>query len=81
MGPDEVGSHPASESPFGVHDTMGNVWEWVTPAAGGSGSVARGGAFFFDKLTGSVMNHNIIDPQFRDGTLGLRVCASPRFTT
>jgi formylglycine-generating enzyme required for sulfatase activity len=27
--PDEVGSHPASESPFGVLDMVGNVAEWV----------------------------------------------------
>jgi hypothetical protein len=63
---------------------MGNVWEWVTAGDGagsGAGPVARGGAFFFDKLTGSPMNHNVLDPGFRDGTLGLRVCATPRFPT
>ena len=80
MGPDVVGSHPASASPFGLHDTMGNVWEWVTPAAGGD-HVARGGAFFFAKLAGSATNRNVVDATFRDGTLGLRVCATPRFRT
>src|SRR5262249_11216177 len=29
MGPDEVGSHPASDSPFGVADMAGNVWDLV----------------------------------------------------
>ena len=84
MGPDVVGSHPASASPFGLHDTMGNVWEWVIAGDGagaGAGPVARGGAFFFDKLTGSPMNRNVLDPGFRDGTLGLRVCVTPRFPT
>src|SRR6202022_2636026 len=26
FGPDEVGTHPASTSPFGVRDLVGNVW-------------------------------------------------------
>ena len=29
FGPDEVGSHTASASPFGVQDMMGNVAEWT----------------------------------------------------
>jgi formylglycine-generating enzyme required for sulfatase activity len=31
-GPDEVGAHPASNSPFGLTDTAGNAWEWVERA-------------------------------------------------
>ena len=27
--PADVGSHPAGESPFGVQDMMGNVWQWT----------------------------------------------------
>jgi eukaryotic-like serine/threonine-protein kinase len=30
-GPDEAGAHPASVSPFGVHDLAGNVFELVRP--------------------------------------------------
>src|SRR5262249_25267947 len=29
FGPDEVGAHPASRSPFGVDDMVGNLWEWT----------------------------------------------------
>ena len=24
------GTHPAGDSPYGVHDMLGNVWEWVS---------------------------------------------------
>jgi hypothetical protein len=40
MGPDEVGSFPADQSPFGVFDLIGNVREWVEQREGRS---ARGG--------------------------------------
>src|SRR5207253_2500866 len=48
FGPDEVGSHPASDSPFGVSDMVGNVWEWVRSL--GPGQVLyRGGSWYQDR--------------------------------
>src|SRR5262249_49439873 len=35
MGPDEVGSHPASRSPFGLDDMCGNALEWTLSEQGG----------------------------------------------
>jgi formylglycine-generating enzyme required for sulfatase activity len=75
MAPDEVGSFPASESPSGLHDAMGNVYEFAATPGAPSEKVVRGGAFFFGSLSGRTMNRNPIGPEFRDGTLGLRICA------
>jgi formylglycine-generating enzyme required for sulfatase activity len=76
MGPDEVASHPASDSPFGLADMSGNAFEWVTtsPIAGQYG--VRGGSYFHDRKTSRIVNRNDSTPALRDATLGLRICAS-----
>ncbi|HLL83347.1 MAG TPA: bifunctional serine/threonine-protein kinase/formylglycine-generating enzyme family protein [Longimicrobium sp.] len=75
FGPDEVGSHPASASPFGVMDLSGNVWEWVR-ASPGDGPVSRGSSFYFSANTCQVTNRELPEPTLRDPTVGLRVCAN-----
>jgi formylglycine-generating enzyme required for sulfatase activity len=76
MGPDAVGSYPQSQSPFGVHDTAGNVFELTVSDFDPGQRVARGGGFFFDKVTSRVVNRQVIDEGWRDSASGLRVCAS-----
>jgi formylglycine-generating enzyme required for sulfatase activity len=73
---DEVGAHPASRSPFGVDDLVGNVWEWTASVLVPGTPVARGGAYYFDEKTGQSSNREIVDPTLRDVSLGLRVCAA-----
>lgn len=75
MGPDEVGSHPASVSPFGVDDMSGNAFEWTTGERG-AGYVARGGSYYNDRKTANLTNRYVLDKSVRDPTLGMRVCAT-----
>lgn len=71
-GPDEVGSHPASDSPFGVSDQLGNVWEWVEDPK----PVVRGGGWYVGQASGLVMNHDYTNEKMRDLSSGIRICAS-----
>jgi formylglycine-generating enzyme required for sulfatase activity len=74
-GPDEVGSHPASVSPFGVHDLVGNVWDITSSALDKDQFVARGGSFYQNLRTNLSTNRDPISLVSRDHTIGLRVCA------
>jgi formylglycine-generating enzyme required for sulfatase activity len=76
-GPDMVGAHPASTSPFGLVDMVGNAYEItrsVTPELGRV--VFRGGAWYYDLHSAHLSNHTAGDPTQRDAMLGVRVCAS-----
>ncbi len=75
-GPDEVGRHPASASPFGVDDLSGNVWEWVASDLTPSHAAARGGSFSYASPTARVANRERPEPTYRDVGLGVRICAS-----
>jgi formylglycine-generating enzyme required for sulfatase activity len=76
FGPDEVGSHPGSRSPFGVDDLAGNVWEWVESSLVPGEAVARGGSAYATRDTCRSVNRELPEPAFRANVLGIRVCAS-----
>ena len=75
-GPDEVGAHPASSSPFGLLDTAGNAGEWVAAAARPGRFFVRSGGYAYEAVTSAVTNQTELDPGAREPSIGLRVCAS-----
>jgi formylglycine-generating enzyme required for sulfatase activity len=77
MGPDEVGLHPASISPYGLFDVAGNAFEW-TRGEHPDSYVVRGGSYHHDRKTAELSNRNESTSVMRDPTTGMRLCATPR---
>jgi len=77
FGPDEVGAHPASRSPFGVDDLAGNVFEMTQSIFRKHEIVARGGAYYFRSFTAAIANREVVEHSFRNSLTGFRVCADP----
>lgn len=85
-GPDVGGSRTISDSPFGVSDLAGNVWEIVQPVlpdghgnqSAGSKFIARGGSFFHDRMATHMANRVPTGEATQLPFFGLRVCADPR---
>jgi formylglycine-generating enzyme required for sulfatase activity len=77
FGPDEVGAHPASVSPFGVQDLAGNAFEIARPMTPDIGDIVlRGGAWYYDESGALIANRQAGNPQLRDVRVGVRLCAS-----
>jgi formylglycine-generating enzyme required for sulfatase activity len=76
-GPDEVGSHPASRSPFGLDDMSGNAFEWTVSSTEESGYILRGGSYQLDRKTAHLTNRAPSSAEIHDITVGFRLCATP----
>ncbi|MDY7231777.1 bifunctional serine/threonine-protein kinase/formylglycine-generating enzyme family protein [Hyalangium rubrum] len=77
FGPDEVGSHPASTSPFGLADMAGNAYELTRSVTSDLGRIVlRGGAWYYNSATARAANREAGDPTQSSVTVGVRVCAS-----
>jgi eukaryotic-like serine/threonine-protein kinase len=76
FGPDEVGSHPASRSPFGLDDMCGNVFECTLSSLAPGEHVLRGGGFYYDTTTARIPNRAVTEPTIHDANLGFRVCVT-----
>ncbi|QRK11264.1 protein kinase [Archangium violaceum] len=76
-GPDMVGSHPISTSPFGLVDMTGNAYELTRPVTPDLGRIVlRGGGWYYDIIMALAANRSAGDPTQRDPEIGVRVCAS-----
>jgi serine/threonine protein kinase/formylglycine-generating enzyme required for sulfatase activity len=76
-GPDQVGLHPASASPFGLLDMAGNVFEMATPTTKDIGDIViLGGAWHYGSISTVVANRQAYTDSFHDARVGARVCAS-----
>jgi formylglycine-generating enzyme required for sulfatase activity len=71
-GPDEVGSHAASASPFGVQDMSGNILEWVRS---GTEVTLRGGSWWQGQTTAATMNVTVTQRTRDEAYVGIRICA------
>ncbi len=74
-GPDEVGLHPESASPFGLNDVQGNALEIVESGRPGGRTVEKGGAWYLDvSYSGRLSRHGALDINSRSILLGVRWC-------
>jgi eukaryotic-like serine/threonine-protein kinase len=76
FGPDAVGSHARSRSPFGVDDLAGNLFELAVSSQKRDEFVIRGGAYHFNAATCRSTNREVVPASFQDLTAGFRLCAS-----
>lgn len=73
-GPDEVGSHPASNSPHGVADMAGNVWNMLADVDEDGKRVSRGGCWYIVGSVGMIPNRDVLTESWVSEVLGFRIC-------
>ena len=75
-GPDPVGSYPHTDSPFGLYDTDGNIFEMTVPVHAARTTMVRGGAYYYSAIQARTNVRFDIAEGYRDTSIGLRVCAT-----
>ena len=79
-----VGSYPEGASPYGLLDTVGNVWEWVSTPYFSSNKgpekkilrIVKGGGWTSNQQVAGISFRNIVDPAMKNPTIGFRCAKS-----
>lgn len=76
--PTEVDLFPENTSPFGVRDTVGNVWEWTSTEYEYNGIVVRGGSWQMDSNNISCNTRSGLASYYKSTALGWRTVKDER---
>ncbi|GAB4568990.1 MAG: hypothetical protein Tsb0020_22930 [Haliangiales bacterium] len=75
-GPDEVGAHPESQSPFGLQDMAGNAAEMTLPLFTDADKIViRSGSFNGPSAMSELINRDQVEKNYPGALFGFRVCA------
>ena len=81
FGPDEVGQHPISRSPFGIDDMSGNIFEWTRSSRIKDEATIRGGCYYYSREMVRVHYRESMNADDRTQMIGIRLCSDlPRDT-
>jgi serine/threonine protein kinase/formylglycine-generating enzyme required for sulfatase activity len=75
FGLDQVGMHPASQSPFGLDDLIGNAREMTVSILEKDKLTLRSGAFSHEPRTNTIANREVLQSNQRFPSVGFRICA------